>query len=166
MVATLSPREIEQRKVSPILPSSTRMPRHCSTLLLSAIMALSAPATSIHPWTRRCVPELRLHAAVLIDLTIGTLNSFPVLPSPVPLRHRSSASSSTTGRSSHLPALSLPPRAPPCPQSTSARTPTPASPASRAPHRRSPMPDRHRHRELTFGDHPIGFPSAPAKTSA
>jgi hypothetical protein len=63
-----------------------------------------------------CIPELCLHVAVLVDLTTGALNSFSVLPSPVPLCRRSSASSPRTGRSSHLLALSLPSRAPPRPR--------------------------------------------------
>jgi hypothetical protein len=99
VVTTLSQCEIEQRKVSPISPSSTRTPRHRSALPFSAIEALSTPAA----WTWCCVPELRLHIAVLVDLTTGALNSFSVLPSPIPLCHRSSVSSPTIGRSSHPP---------------------------------------------------------------
>jgi hypothetical protein len=154
VVAVLSPREIEQRKVSPISPSSTRTPHHRSTLPLSAIEALSVPAASVHrlnlmlrpraPPSRRSArrphhrcPQLLFRAPVassppslfLCELTDNWL----LRPSPSPV----SASASTT-----------PPR------STSAPTPTPASPTSRAPHRRSPTPDRHHRREPSSGEPP------------
>jgi hypothetical protein len=50
VVVALCPHEIEQRKVSPISPSSTCLPRHRSTLSLSAVEALSTPAASVRCW--------------------------------------------------------------------------------------------------------------------
>jgi hypothetical protein len=51
-----------------------------------------------------CLPNLRLHPAVLVTLTTGALNHIPVLSSLIPLHRCSSASSPTTGRSDHFPA--------------------------------------------------------------
>jgi hypothetical protein len=171
VVVALCPHEIEQRKVSPISPSSTCLPRHRSTLSLSAVEALSAPAASVRCWDLMLRPRAlpsrggarrphHQHPQLLLCAPITSSPSPPFLreltdnrllwPSPGPV----SASASTT-----------PPR------STSAPTPSPASPASSAPHRRSPMPDRHHNCEPSSGSPlpvqpPIGSPSAPARTPA
>jgi hypothetical protein len=138
VVTALSPCNDEQRTVSSILPSSTSMPHHHSTLPLSADEAMSVPAASVrrsdptlHPRAppsrsgahrpHHWCPQLLLRALVARSPPLSFLREItdnrPFRPSPgsVP------ASASTT-----------PPR------STSAPISTLAPPASPAPHRWSP----------------------------
>jgi hypothetical protein len=112
VVPTLSLHCVEQRTVSPTSPSFSRMP--ATTVLCRSLPPRPhwRQSPSSATWTRHCLPKLRLHPTVLVALTTGPLNHFPMLPSPVPLHRHSSTSSPTTDRSSHLPAPSLPPRAP------------------------------------------------------
>jgi hypothetical protein len=116
VVAVFSSRKVEQREVSPISPSPTRTLCHLSALPLSIAETLSVPAASIRCLDMTLQPKLRLHAMVLIDLTTGALNYISVLPSPVPLRRRSSMSSLTISHFGQLQTRSLPPRAPPRPR--------------------------------------------------
>jgi hypothetical protein len=86
VVVTLSSRKVEQREVSPISPRPRARPAIALLYrsLLSTLCRHQLPPSAT--WTRCCIPEFRLHAAVLVDLTTGALNYFSVLPSPVSLR--------------------------------------------------------------------------------
>jgi hypothetical protein len=106
MVTTLSSRKVEQMEVSPILPSSTCMPRHCSALPPSAVDTLLVPATSVrrpdstlHPRAspschgarrphHRC-PQLLLRAPVASSPPPPFLHELtddrPLRPSPGPV---------------------------------------------------------------------------------
>jgi hypothetical protein len=113
VVAALAPCEIQQRKVSPILPSSTHTPCYRFALLLLPIKALSAPATSVRrpnpmmcpraPPSRRGAhrphhqcPQLLLRAPIASSPPPLFLHEFidnrPLRASPGPI----SASVSTT----------------------------------------------------------------------
>jgi hypothetical protein len=109
VVPALSPHRVEQRMVSPTSPSFPCTP--ATTVLCRSLPPrphLCQPPSSAAR-TRRCLPKLCLHPAVLVALTTCALNHFPVLLSPVPLHRRSSTSSPTTNRFGHLPSPSLPP---------------------------------------------------------
>jgi hypothetical protein len=80
VVTTLSSLKVEQREVSPFClrprarPTITLLYRSLSSTLCQCQPPPSAART------RRCIPELHLHAAVLVDHTIVALNYFSVLP--------------------------------------------------------------------------------------
>jgi hypothetical protein len=140
MVAALSPRNIEQRTVRPISPSSTSTPHHHSALSLSAIETPLAPAASVHR------PDLTLHPRalpsccgahrphhrrpqVLLHAPVACFPPPPFLCEFTDIRpHRPSLSPIPTSASTTLPRNTLAPIS------------TPAPPASLAPHRRSPTP--------------------------
>jgi hypothetical protein len=85
VVPDLSPHRVEQRTVSPTLASFPRTP---ATIVLCRSLPPRphrCQPPSFAARTRRCLPKLHLHPALLIALTTGALNHFPMLPSLVPL---------------------------------------------------------------------------------
>jgi hypothetical protein len=154
VVTSLSLREIEQRKVSPISPSSMCMARHRSALPFSTIEAMSVPTTSV----RRPDPTLRPRAPpscrgarrphhrrpqLLLCALVASSPPSPFLRELTDNRTLRPSSGPVSASVSTTP-----------PRSTSAPTPTLASPASSVPHRRSPTPNHHCHREPSSNEPP------------